>query len=278
MKINEVLIREDEEEQQNLLQKLNMKAAKNSWKNVQADKQKEDVVFTVRGVEFKGYIDYNDNLFYVMDTDGVFKVADTTFTRQAFRQNTSARLKDVLNMDPSWKDKLSMYFDPTDPTKPGAGQAMAYADKKGLHRAFGIAGSRLGGHIDNWLAKRKDQKQLGDIWQQTYGVEAPKPGDAIVFKTTDGKVFNATMIQLRSGVDADGDGVPDLQIKGNFDPSNPKKVTTTGIGSSQVLSIKGKKLVPQSKINRSRTNTTNIANDPADAGMNPSDVGDPAAI
>lgn len=276
MKINEVLIREDDEAE-NLLQKLNMKAAKNSWKNVQSDKQKEDVVFTVRGVEFKGYIDYNDNLFYVMDTDGVFKVADATFTRQAFRQNTSARLKDVLNMDPSWKDKLSMYFDPTDPTKPGAGQAMAYADKKGLHRAFGIAGSRLGGTFDNWLAKRKNQKQLGDIWQQTYGVKAPKPGDEIIFRTSDGKVFNATMIQLRSGVDADGDGVPDLQIKGNFDPSNPNKVTTTGIGSSQVLSINGQKLVSQPGMKK-QNRQTSTAYDPADAGMNPSDAGDPAAV
>ena len=276
MKINEVIIRENDEAE-NLLQKLNMKAAKNSWKNVQSDKQKEDVVFTVRGVEFKGYIDYNDNLFYVMDSDGVFKIADPTFTRQAFRQNTSARLKNVLNMDPSWKDQLAMFMDPTDPTKPGAGQAMAYADKKGLHKWLGILGSRWGGVIDNWLTKRKDQKQLGDIWELTYGVKAPRPGDEIIFRTTDGKVFNAIMVSLRSGVDADGDGVPDLQIKGNFDPSNPNKPTITGIGSSQVLSINGKKLKSQpGRKNQNRQTSTGY--DPADAGMNPTNVGDPAAV
>ena len=75
---------------------------------------------------------------------------------------------------------------------------------------------------------------------------------------------------LAINVDRDGDGVPDVVIKGNVDPSNPNNLTTFTIPSSNVLSIRGQELKPQK-------DGQIYSTDPADLGGTPQQ-GDPAAI
>lgn len=277
MKINEITIIEDDDNS-NPLASYDKRKDKFTWKSIQTDKTKQEIVFDVRGVEYKGYIDYDKNLFFVMLPNGEFEPADPTFTRQAFKQNTWAKFKNVYNLDPSFKDRYQAFMDPSDPTGYGAGQASAYVDKKGAHKFLGTIGARAGGMVDRYFSNRKAQKELGDIWQQTYGVSAPKAGDEIIFRTNDGKVYKAEMIKLTLGVDRDGDGVPDMQIKGNFDPSNPNKQTTTGITSSSVLSIRGQKLVKQKLPKKQQRAIDRTSNDPGDAGMAKPPTGDPAAV
>ena len=281
MKINEVIAEKDKDVSKLELDDQNKK--KLFWKDVIKDKTKQHFEANVDGRNVKGYIDTEENVLYVYD-EGLndFVVADPNLVRRIFGKNISARMKKLLNFQKGFAQRWRDWWDTQNPSASGAGQAAKLGDKPFFQRTLGTIGSRAGGRIDKMLAKRKAQKQLGDVWTQVYGVKAPKPGDEIVFKTRDGKVRSATVQMLAINVDRDGDGVPDVVIKGNVNPANPKLETTFTIPSSSVLSVRGQELKPQKGGQKYSTDPADLgidnpSGDPADLGGNPQQ-GDPATI
>ena len=281
MKINEVLAEVDKDVSKLELDDQNKK--KLFWKDVIKDKTKQHFETNVDGRNVKGYVDSEKNVLYVWD-EGLndFVVADPNLVRRIFGKNLSSRIKKLLNFQKGFVQRWHDWWDTQNPSAPGAGQAAKLGDAPFFQQKLGTIGARAGGIIDKWRAKRKAQKQLGDVWQQTYGVKAPKPGDEIVFKTRDGKVRSAVVQMLAINVDRDGDGVPDVVIKGNVDPANPNNLTTFTIPSSNVLSIRGQELKPQKDGQKYSTDPADLGGtpqqgDPADLGGTPQQ-GDPAAV
>ena len=203
MKINEVLAEKDKDVSKLELDDRAQK--KLFWKDVIKDKTKQHFEANVDGRNVKGYIDTGENVLYVYD-EGLndFVVADPNLVRRIFGKNISARVKKLANFQKGFVQRWRDWWDTQNPSASGAGQAAKLGDKPFFQRTLGTIGSRAGGRVDSWLSKRKAQKQLGDVWQQTYGVKAPQPGDELVFKTRDGKVRSATVQMLAINVDRDG--------------------------------------------------------------------------
>jgi len=257
MKINEVILREEDS-----LSDYQKKAPAKKWKSIVSDPAYSHVEFEVDGYPYKGYIDNKANIFYVYDDrQQDFIPADPSFTRRAFQKNTSARIKNLLNFK-RWED-VKAWWDATNQSKPGAGVAARYQDDNWFVKGMATLGARAGGKFDNFLKNRRTNKQQGTTWEQVYGVQPPKPGDKIQWKTSDNVLKTGEFIQFTS--DTDGDGVPDVQIKGFFNPDNPKQSTTTGIPSRKIISINGVKLVPQKLSGKQKKKLTTL--DPADSGI-----------
>ena len=272
MKINEVIaVYEDDTDDQKIIKNiLSTMGNKMSWSAIQKDPTKLEDERIVDGIKYKGYVDTKLNTFYVYDeAEGKYVVADRNFTRRFFGKNFSARTKKFLNFgaDKSAIEKFKSMFDFNDPAYAGAGERIKYANTKGFRGRFARAGATAGGlsskggravvnYVKNKFKGGDAPEEIKDAWQKVYGIKAPQPGDELTFKTSDGKVFNATVIQLVN-VDSDNDGVPDLQIKGFFDPLRPKIPTVTGIPSSRVISIKGKQLIKQVATNTPQASQQN---------------------
>lgn len=264
MKINEVLqVRETAVDDQDALKQiLGQYGKQESWKEIQKDPNKLDDERIVDGIKYKGYVDTKLNTFFVYDeAERKFVVADPSFTRRFFGKNLGSRMANLFNFGPEDKsvmDKFRDMFDFNDPSYAGAGERIKYANTKGMRGRLARTGATLGGALSKGgrglanLVKKDNntpqQVQIKDAWESVYGIKAPAPGSTIVFKTTDGKTLSGKLVKLTND-DRDGDGVPDLQIKGYFDPLRPKIPTLTGIASSRVLTINGQQLTRQTPQN-----------------------------
>jgi len=266
MKITEVLQeKQDKSKSVNRLAALDKDGDKVLWKDVLKDPGKSHAEIEVDGVDYKIYIDGADNVMYVFDASrGVFVKADQNFIRRATGQNTSARFKAALNKIPGVKQirKFMKPFDPDDMSAPGSAQVAK------TNNWLGQRGARMGGYIDNFIAKRKNQRVAQSNWINVYGVNPPKPNDTIVWLTADGKKATGKLIS-ELGSDTDGDGVPELSIK--------MAQGTIAIKSTSVISING---VPLQKQNMGKpTPQGQQSNDPGDTGLtNPNTNRDPAEI
>lgn len=265
MKINEVLqVTETAvDDQQALKQILNQYSKQQSWKEIQKDPKKLDDERIVDGIKYKGYVDTELNTFFVYDeAERKFVVADPSFTRRFFGKNLGSRMSNMFNFgseDKSVMDRFRDMFDFNDPSYAGAGERIKYANTKGMRGRLARGGATLGGALSKGarglanLVKKDNSKinqaEIKDAWESVYGIKAPKPGSSVVFKTSDGKTMNAEVIGLVND-DRDGDGVPDIQIKGYFDPLRPKIPTTTSVASSRVLTVNGQPLTRQSPQNK----------------------------
>jgi hypothetical protein len=266
MKINEVVTvvtekPQDKSKVTNRLAALDKDGDKVLWKDVLKDPGKSHAEIEVDGRDYKIYIDGNDNTMYVFDASrGVFVKADQNFVRRATGQNTSARFKAALMKIPGMqtaKNLITKRFDPDDMEAPGSAQVAKSTNW------LGQRGARVGGYIDNYLAKRKNQKTAQNNWINVYGVNPPKPNDTILWLTADGKKASGKLIS-ELGSDMDGDGVPELSIK-------MASGGTVAIKSTSVISING---IPLQKQNMGKPQRQQ-SNDPADTGLN-APLNDPA--
>ena len=214
----------------------------------------------VDGVLYKIYIDDKQNIMFVYDEGAQdFVPADQNFIRRALGKNLTARIKKLFNF--TKPGAVKAWFDHGDLTQPGAGVAAKAADRPFFQKWLTLFGARLGGLADRKLAAMRSNKQGADAWQQVYGVKAPKPGDQIEFKTSDNRVLKAEFVTFKP--DADGDGVPDVAVKGFYNPDSPTTPTSHVIPSKSIVSINGVKLTPQKLSGKERKDLGQIE-DPAD--------------
>ena len=262
MKINEVVqVRETPaDDQEALKQILNQYGKQESWNDIKKDPTKLDDERIVDGIKYKSYIDTKLNTFFVYDeAERKFVVADPSFTRRYFGKNLKGRFANMFNFGPENKsimDRFKDMFDFNDPSFAGAGERIKYANTKGMRGRFARGGATLGGALGKGarglanMVKRDrggtSQPEIKDAWESVYGIKAPTPGATIVFKTSDGKTMNAEFVGLVND-DRDGDGVPDIQVKGYFNPLRPKTPTVTSVASSKILTINGQQLSRQSQ-------------------------------